>query len=70
MWPFTSRRIFGSRWWAVGFVAFVCWQVADLLGDPAPTMNNATATDVTGASVDDAQMRQMVETLNTLENAS
>jgi hypothetical protein len=69
MWPFTSRRIFGSRWWAVAFVAFVCWQVADLLGDPVPAGNNATATDITGAPVDDAQMRQMVDTLNTLQNA-
>jgi hypothetical protein len=69
MWPFTSRRIFGNRWWAVAFVAFVCWQVADLIGDPAPA-GNTTATDITGAPIDDAQMRQMVDTLNTLDNAN
>jgi hypothetical protein len=70
MWPFTSRRIFGNRWWAVAFVVFVCWQVADMIGDPAPTGNNAIATDITGAPVDDEQMRQMVDTLNTLDNAN
>ena len=69
MWPFTSRRIFGNRWWAVAFVVFVCWQVADMLGDAAPPSNTAAATDITGAPVDDAQMRQMTDTLNTLQNA-
>lgn len=49
-------------------MAVVCWQVAELLGDPAPTNSVATATDITGAPIDDAQMRQMVDTLNTLEN--
>ena len=66
MWPFTSRRIFGNRWWAVAFVVFVCWQAADLLGDPASTANAATATDIAGAPVDEAQMRQMADTLNAL----
>jgi hypothetical protein len=70
MWPFTSRRIFGNRWWAVAFVVFVCWQVADMIGDPAAAGNKATATDITGAPVDDEQMRQMVDTLNTLDNAN
>jgi len=36
MWPFTSRRIFGSRWWALAFVAFVCWQAAQLVGTAKP----------------------------------
>lgn len=68
MWPFTSRRIFGNRWWAVAFVAFVCWQVVDTFGDaPAAAGNNATATDISGAPVDDAQLRQMEDTLNTLQ---
>jgi hypothetical protein len=70
MWPFTSRRIFGNRWWAVGFVAFVCWQVADLIGDPAPGDSNAAAaaTDISGAPVDNAQMQQMTDTLNSLDS--
>ncbi len=28
MWPFSGKRIFGSRWWAIAFVIFVCWQVS------------------------------------------
>lgn len=68
MWPFTSRRIFGNRWWAIGFVLFVCWQVADSFDDkPASAGNNATATDISGAPVDDEQLRQMEDTLNTLQ---
>jgi hypothetical protein len=71
MWPFTSRRIFGNRWWAVAFVLAVCWQVADMFGGaPATAGNNATTTDISGAPVDDGQMNQMVETLNTLERAN
>ena len=71
MWPFTSRRIFGNRWWALAFVLAVCWQVADTFGDaPAAEGNNATTTDISGAPVDDEQMRQMVATLNTLQNAN
>ena len=34
MWPFTGKRIFGSRWWAIAFVIFVCWQVAMFAGRP------------------------------------
>jgi hypothetical protein len=75
MWPFTTRRIFGNRWWAIAFVVFVCWQVVDLFGDPpatanTTTANNTVATDISGASVDDAQMHEMVDTLNRLENAN
>jgi hypothetical protein len=70
MWPFTSRRIFGNRWWAVAFAAVVCWQAAELLGDPAPANNMAAATDITGEPIDDEQMRQMVDTLNSLQNAN
>ncbi len=40
MWPFTGKRIFGSRWWAIAFVVFVCWQVSMFAGvtndDPSP----------------------------------
>ena len=68
MWPFTSRRIFGNRWWAIGFVLVVCWQVADMFGGKSASAgNNATATDISGAPVDDAQLRQMEDTLNTLQ---
>ncbi len=68
MWPFTSRRIFGNRWWAVGFVLVVCWQVASMFGTDQPVNgSNATVTDISGAPVDDAQLRQMEETLNTLQ---
>jgi hypothetical protein len=68
MWPFTSRRIFGNRWWAVAFVLVVCWQVVDMFGGaPASAGNNATATDISGAPVDDAQLRQMEDTLSTLQ---
>jgi hypothetical protein len=70
MWPFTTRRVFGNRWWAVAFVVFVCWQVVDLFGDPPPAGRNVTVTDISGAPVDDAQMREMVDTLNRLENAN
>ena len=70
MWPFTTRRIFGNRWWAVAFVVFVCWQVVDRFGDSPPAGRNATVTDISGAPVDDAQMRDMVDTLNRLENAN
>ncbi|MEP6784175.1 MAG: hypothetical protein ABI898_00375 [Sphingomonadales bacterium] len=44
MWPFTSRRIFGNRWWAIGFVVFVCWQAIDFTNsDQAATGNSAVA---------------------------
>ncbi len=69
MWPFTSRRIFGNRWWAVGFVGVICWQVADLFDRPSPAGNPVAVTDTSGAPVDDEQMRQMTETLNTLQNS-
>jgi len=67
MWPFTSRRIFGNRWWAVAFVAFVCWQVADTFSG-APSKQPAVQSGAASAPVDDAQMNAMVETLNTVEN--
>lgn len=70
MWPFTSRRIFGSRWWAMAFVVVVCWQVVELFGDPPAAGSNATVTDISGAPVDDAQMREMEAALKRLENAS
>ena len=70
MWPFTSRRIMGNRWWAMAFVVYVCWQTLDLIGTTPASANNAeTVTDITGAPVDDAQMNQMTDTLKSLQNA-
>ena len=37
MWPFTSRRIFGNRWWAIAFVVFVCWQAVEITNDKSTT---------------------------------
>ena len=54
MWPFTGRRIFGSRWWAIGFVVFVCWQVMQFAG----------ATDDDGAPLNAAQAQVMTDALN------
>ncbi|MFZ4745781.1 MAG: hypothetical protein ACOYLK_02665 [Sphingomonas sp.] len=54
----------------MAFVVFVCWQVVDLFGDSPPAGRNAAATDISGAPVDDVQMREMVDTLNRLENAN
>jgi hypothetical protein len=39
MWPFTTRRIFGNRWWAVGFVVFVCWQAVEFTNDNSARSN-------------------------------
>ena len=70
MWPFTSRRIFGNRWWALAFVVVVCWQVIDMFGGaPNAAGNNATATDVSGAPVDEEQLRQMGNTLSSLQKS-
>ncbi len=41
MWPFTSRRIFGNRWWAIAFVVFVCWQAVEMVDGQDATTNNA-----------------------------
>ena len=70
MWPFTSRRIFGSRWWALGFVAFVCWQVADIFAQPAPQSGNATAAAGLGdEQIDEAQLRAIADSLNNMQTA-
>ncbi len=52
MWPFTGKRIFGSRWWAIAFVLFVCWQVAQFAGhsdDDDVLLNGAQAQALTDA---------------------
>lgn len=52
MWPFTGRRIFANRWWAVAFVMFVCWQVTIFAspsdGDDA-LLNNTQVQEMTDA---------------------
>ena len=46
MWPFTSRRIMGNRWWALAFVVFVCWQAIEITGSSLEGSNSAnTAAD-------------------------
>lgn len=41
MWPFTGKRIFASRWWALAFAAFVCWQAAEVAGSASDATNQA-----------------------------
>jgi hypothetical protein len=68
MWPFTSRRIMGNRWWAIAFVIFVCYQAVDFIGaEPEPDNSaNATMTDASGAPVTDDQLRQAENSLKSL----
>ena len=68
MWPFTSRRIMGSRWWALGFVVFVCWQAIELTGSSVTgdTGNNAVMTDISGAPVDEKQLHDVENTLKAM----
>jgi hypothetical protein len=68
MWPFTSRRIMGNRWWAIAFVIFVCYQAVDFIGaEPsADNSENATMTDASGAPVTDDQLRQAEKSLKSL----
>ena len=54
MWPFTGRRIFASRWWAIAFVIFVCWQVAMFAGK----------SDEDDAPIDAAQAQALTDALN------
>lgn len=57
MWPFTSRRIFGNRWWAVAFVVFICWQAAEFAGDK-------TVANSGNAEADAEYARDMANSLN------
>ncbi len=43
MWPFTGKRIFASRWWALAFAAFVCWQAVEVAGSAGDATNQADA---------------------------
>lgn len=61
MWPFTSRRIFGNRWWAIAFVVFVCWQAVEMTGSDQSA--NASS-DAANANAEYAH--QMENTLNTM----
>jgi hypothetical protein len=45
MWPFTGKRIFGSRWWALAFVVFVCWQAVDMAGSASDATNASGSKD-------------------------
>ena len=54
MWPFTGKRIFGSRWWAIAFVLFVCWQVLQFAG----------ATDADDEPVNAEQAKVLTDALN------
>jgi hypothetical protein len=53
MWPFTGKRIFASRWWAIAFVLFVCWQVA-IFASP----------DSEEAPLNVAQVQEMTDAFN------
>ena len=61
MWPFTSKRIFGNRWWAISFVVFVCWQAVEMTGSdrPTKTIQADNQTDVSGVPVDPEQDRAL-----------
>ena len=54
MWPFTGKRIFGSRWWAIGFVLFVCWQVTQF----------TSASDDDQVALNVEQAKAMTDALN------
>lgn len=54
MWPFSMRRIFSNRWWAVAFVLFVCWQASDLIGDGHDAAANDSANSAEVQAVADA----------------
>lgn len=62
MWPFTGRRIFGNRWWAIAFVLFVCYQAVDFIGS-APDADNSATPD---ASLSDEQLQNTAEALNSM----
>lgn len=68
MWPFTSRRIMGSRWWALAFVVFICWQAIEISGSSVTgeSGNNATMTDISGAPVDEHQVQDVENSLKAM----
>ena len=55
MWPFTTRRVLTNRWWALAFVGFVCWQIADIAGalpqNAPPASADANDSDSTNAAM-------------------
>ena len=70
MWPFNSRRIFASRWWALSFVVFVCWQVAEMFEQPSPQRPNAVAAaEQGGEQIDEAQLQAITQSLNDMQRA-
>lgn len=48
----------GNRWWALAFVAFVCWQAADFVGD-APGAGNGNQ-----AAAEQQHMRDIANALD------
>ena len=73
MWPFTSRRVLGNRWWAMAFVVFVCWQAVEMVGAaPAPdnadnTSANASSSDVTGSPFSEDALRNTIDTMKSVQ---
>jgi hypothetical protein len=62
MFPIRHSSIFRSRWMALLWAGGILWLAYDIAGtgEPAPGNNQqATMTDVTGATVDDAQVKQV-----------
>lgn len=45
MWLFTGKLIFRSRWWAMGFVLFVCWQVMEFTSSANDDQTSIDAQD-------------------------
>lgn len=60
MWPFTSKRIFGNRWWAIAFVVFVCWQASDFVGSRQSAGSNTNPD----ATADAGDAKNVAETFN------
>ena len=69
MWPFTSRRIFGNRWWALAFAAIVCWRAVEFVQDfePAKDQPAPSAQDQAAAAEAEAQLRKAVEALEAVK---
>ncbi len=63
MWPFTSRRIMGNRWWALGFIVFVCWQAVDFVSDAPGSTNSA---DANSQAAEDLQRRAVGDAINAM----
>jgi hypothetical protein len=62
--PMRTSSIFRSRWmallWASGFI----WLAISVAGPDDSTGNNAAAPDLTGATINDDNLRQFAEFSN------